>query len=189
MTTNHDVTNRTWPDMKQRVTGFYFVVVASSRKCKKCCCARKNLIVLSMSMVGICTLTPSCICAYLCYIKLYFRLVQINVCFTCRATPSLISMRGWVWRGEPDTSEMSQTLFSCGPLIWDDLWWENVRIASKLAYHMPTWLAERTARFDADADPFWALCISDCSSVPEFGERKRTGVCCEKGNTRMMISW
>lgn len=46
---------------------------------------------------------------------------------------------------------------------------------------MPTWLAERTARFHADADPFWALCISDCSSVPEFGERKRTGVCCEKG--------
>ena len=56
---------------------------------------------------------------------------------------------------------------------------------------MPTWpwdLAERTARFDADADPFWALCISDCSSVPEFGERKRTGVCCEKGfKTRMMV--
>ena len=62
-----------------------------------------------------------------------------------------------------------------------------MRIASKLAYHMPTWLPERTARFDADADPFWALCISDCSSVPEFGERKRTGVCCEKGNTMMMM--
>ena len=37
------------------------------------------------------------------------------------------------------------------------------------------------ARFDADADPFWALCVSDCSSVPEFGERKRSGAWCEEG--------